>query len=88
VNEKLTPNGDMNHVSAKTRFMLAAICCGIFIITVVVFARMTLDAPLVLLRNVTSTFWGVIVNFAICLGTVAYVSRRLHKARTTRANDR
>ena len=86
--EKLTPNGDINHVSAKTRFVLAAVCCGIFVITVVMFARMTLSVPLVLLRDVTSTFWGVIVNFAICLGTVAYVSRRLHQARTTRANER
>ena len=85
--EKLTPNGDMNHVSATARFVLAALCCGLFIITVVVFARMTAGTPRMLLQDVSFTFWGVIANFALCLGTVVYVSRRLHKARMARTNS-
>jgi hypothetical protein len=77
-----------HHVSAGTRFALAAVCCGIFLITVILFARMTGQAPLSALRNVSFTFWSVFINFAVCLGTVAYVSRRLHKARTAQANAR
>lgn len=75
----LPPNADAQRVSATTRFALAAVCCGIFVVTVVIFARMTGDAPLVVLRDVSFTFWGVFVNFAVCLGVVAYVSRRLQK---------
>lgn len=75
----LTPNVDAPRVSAATRFALAAVCCGIFVVTVVVFARLTSSAPLTVLRNVSFTFWGIFVNFAVCLGIVAYVSRRLQK---------
>jgi uncharacterized membrane protein YoaT (DUF817 family) len=98
VTDKVTPVGDVNPVSANTvsahhlsagaRFALAAVCCGIFLITVILFARMTAQAPLSALRNVSFTFWGVFINFALCLGTVAYVSRRLHKARMAQANAR
>ena len=86
--DKVTPIGDANHLCAGARFALAALCCGIFLITVVLFARMTGNAPLSALRNVSFTFWGVFINFAVCLGTVAYVSRRLHKARAIQANAR
>jgi hypothetical protein len=75
----LTPNAVSRRVSAAARFALAAVCCGIFVVTVVIFARMTGVAPLAVLRNVSFTFWGVFVNFAVCLGVVAYVSRRLKK---------
>ena len=85
--EKVTPIGD-NHVSATARFVLAAICSGVFVVTVIVFVRMTAGAPRTLLQDVSFTFWGVIANFALCLGVVAYVSRRLHKARVARANSR
>ena len=84
----MTPNGDMNHVSATARFVLAAVCCGIFVVTVIVFVRMTAVAPRTLLQDVSFTFWGVIANFILCLGVVAYVSRRLHKAHIARANSR
>ena len=85
--EKVTPNGDMNNVSATARFVLAAACCGIFVVTVIIFVQATAGAPRTLLQDVSFTFWGVIANFALCLGVVAYVSRRLHKARTARANS-
>jgi hypothetical protein len=88
VEEKPTPNGDTPHVSAAARFALAAMCCGVFVITVVVLAGITRNAPLQLLREVSFTFWAVVANFALCLGTVAYVSRRLHKARAARVNAR
>jgi len=68
--------------------VLAAICCGVFVITIVLLARITARAPLDGLRDVSSTFWGVCINFAVCLGVVAYVSRRLHKARSMKANGR
>jgi hypothetical protein len=87
VTEKLTPNGDINHVSAPARFVLAALCCGVFVLTVIVFIRMTAGTPRTLLQDVSFTFWGVIANFALCLGVVAYVSRRLHKARVARAKS-
>ena len=76
-----TANAADRRVSAAARFALAAVCCGIFVVTVVMFARMTNVAPLAVLRNVSFTFWGVFVNFAVCLGVVAYVSRRLAKRR-------
>ena len=84
--ENLTPNGDNQTVSASARFVLAAVCCGVFVVTVVMFAHLTSTAPRAALRDVSLTFWGIVVNFALCLGTVAYVSRRLHKARIARAN--
>jgi membrane protein implicated in regulation of membrane protease activity len=80
----LTPNAGGRRVSATARFALAAVCCGIFIVTVAIFARMTSVAPLAVLRDVSFTFWGVFVNFAVCLGVVAYVSRRLAKRRNVR----
>jgi hypothetical protein len=61
-------------------------CCGFFVVTVIVFAHTTAAAPRTLLENVSFTFWCVIANFAVCLGLVAYVSRRLHKARVARTN--
>jgi hypothetical protein len=67
------------HVSAGVRFGLAAMCCGVFIITVVILARLTSAEPLNALRNVSLTFWAVCVNFVVCLGTVAYVSQRLQR---------
>jgi len=84
VTANLPPDADAQRVSATARFALAAVCCGIFVVTVVIFARMTAAAPLAVLRNVSFTFWGVFVNFAVCLGVVAYVSRRLHKAHAQR----
>jgi membrane protein implicated in regulation of membrane protease activity len=84
----LTPNADARRVSAAARFALAAVCCGIFVVTVVIFARMTGVAPLAVLRNVSFTFWGVFVNFAVCLGLVAYVSRRLQKQAAKREDAR
>jgi hypothetical protein len=84
--EKTT--ADTAHVSATVRFGLATACCGIFVVSVLLFAKTTHDAPLNALRNVVSTFWGVFINFAICLGIVAYVSRRLHRAHVTKVSSR
>jgi hypothetical protein len=83
-----TPNADNNSVSATVRFALAAVCCSVFVVTVVMLAGVTAKSPLQPLREVAFTFWGVFLNFALCLGTVAYVSRRLHKTRTDRAGTR
>jgi hypothetical protein len=91
--DNVLANGDThtlraNQVSTAARFALAAVCCGIFLITVILFIRMTNTAPLSTLRNVSFTFGGVVINFVLYLGTVAYVSRRLHKARTAQASSR
>jgi hypothetical protein len=76
------------HVSAGVRFALAALCCGVFIVTVVILTRITGVEPLGTLRNVVLTFWAVCVNFVVCLGTVAYVSRRLQPRDSKRADAR
>lgn len=77
--KNLTPNADGSRVPATARFALAAACCGVFVVTVVIFARMTSVVPLAVLRSVSLMFLGVFVNFAVCLGIVLYVSRRLRK---------
>ena len=76
------------HVSAGVRFGLAAMCCGVFIVTVVILARLTSAEPLGALRSVSFTFWAVCVNFVVCLGTVAYVSQRLQRPPSRRADVR
>jgi hypothetical protein len=76
------------HVSAGVRFGLAAMCCGVFIVTVVILARLTSAEPLGALRNVSSTFWAVCANFVVCLGTVAYVSQRLQRPRSKKPDVR
>jgi hypothetical protein len=74
------------HVSAGVRFGLAALCCGVFIVTVVILAQLTGAEPLGPLHRVSFTFWAVCVNFAVCLATVAYVSRRLQRGESPRTD--
>ncbi len=81
-------DGQGNHVSATARFVLAAVCCTLFIVSVVGLARVTGDSPLRPLRDVAFTFWGVVLNFTLCLATVAYVSRRLQKPRKNDGSSR
>jgi hypothetical protein len=76
------------HVSAGVRFGLAALCCGVFIVTVVILTRITGAEPLGTLRNVALTLWAVCVNFVVCLGTVAYVSQRLQPRDSKRTEVR
>ena len=64
-------------VSVAERFVLAAVCCGVFAITVVVLARMTAEAALKPLRDWPLVLALVCLNYALCLGAVMYVSRRL-----------
>jgi membrane protein implicated in regulation of membrane protease activity len=75
-------------VSAGVRFGLAALCCGVFIVTVTILALITGAEPLGALRKVSVTFWAVCVNFLICLGTVAYVSQRLQRGESKRTDAR
>ncbi|HVF16190.1 MAG TPA: hypothetical protein VNA21_04740 [Steroidobacteraceae bacterium] len=79
---------DARHVSAGVRFGLAALCCGVFIVTVVILARLTGAEPLGILRNVSLAFWAVCANFVVCLGTVAYVSQRLQRGPSKRMDAR
>jgi hypothetical protein len=72
------------HVSTAVRFALAGACCIAFLIFVAMLATQTAAHPLTALRNVASTFWGVCINFAVCLGAVAYVSYRLQGPRVPR----
>jgi hypothetical protein len=70
-------DGDSRRVSVTERFVLAAVCCGVFAISVVVLARMTADAAVKPLREWALVLLLVCVNYALCLGAVMYVSRRL-----------
>ena len=68
-------------VSSGMRFMLASACCVAFIVFVVMLRNVSVTDSLSALRDVAFTFWGVCINFAICLGAVFYVSYRLQAPR-------
>jgi hypothetical protein len=57
------------HVRAAPRFVLATVCCAIFVAFIVLMAHHTAIDPLHALRNVSFSVIGVCVNFAVCLGS-------------------
>ena len=68
-------------VSAGMRFILASACCVAFLVFVVMLRNVSATDSLNALRDVAFTFWGVCINFGICLGAVFYVSYRLQAPR-------
>ncbi len=84
VTEHSSAGAKPRHVSTAVRFALAGVCCIAFLIFVAVLVAQTSAHPLTALRDVASTFWGVCINFAVCLGAVAYVSYRLQGPRAAR----
>jgi putative copper export protein len=81
VSEHLGAGHEPRQVSAAVRFALAGACCLAFIVFVVMLRSASAVDSLKALRDVAFTFWGVCINFAICLAAVFYVSYRLQASR-------
>jgi hypothetical protein len=75
---------------ARLCFLLAGICCVVFVIFLVLLARAAAEHPLKPLRDVGFSALGVGIKFALALGSAIGFGywRRVERTRTARREGR